>query len=134
MIRIAAEEAWAPAEILARYKKLLQEKPESWDPGFRSVRGFFLGPTERATSLVARIQDMGERRLADTDATGIARQLVFLSSPGVQVFDASTAVSLSWEYNDQLIEKVNANPDRFSGLAAIAPQSPGRRRRSCSAR
>jgi len=124
MIRIAAEEAWAPAEILARYKKLLQEKPESWDPGFRSLWGFFLGPTERATSLVARIQDMGERRLADMDATGIARQLVFLSSPGVQVFDASTAVSLSWECNDQLIEKINANPERFSGLAAIAPQNP----------
>jgi len=62
MIRIAAEEAGAPAEILARYKKLLQEKPESWDPGFRSLWGFFLGPTERATSLVARIQDMGEPR------------------------------------------------------------------------
>jgi len=102
MIRIAAEEAWAPVEILARCKKLLQEKPESWDPGFRSLWGL--------------------------DATGIARQLVFLSSPGVQVFDTSTAVSLSWEYNDQLIEKVNANPDRFSGLAAIAPQSRGRRR------
>jgi 2,3-dihydroxybenzoate decarboxylase len=42
----------------------------------------------------------------------------------VQVFDASTAASLSWECNDQLIEKVNANPDRFSGLAAIAPQNP----------
>ena len=124
MIRIAAEEAWAPKEILDRYRKLLAEKPESWDPGFRSLWGFFLGPTERATLLAARIQDMGERRLADMDATGIARQLVFLSSPGVQVFDASTAVSLSWECNDQLIERINANPDRFSGLAAIAPQNP----------
>ena len=41
MIRIAAEEARAPAEILARYKKLLQEKPESRDPGFRSLWGFY---------------------------------------------------------------------------------------------
>jgi len=124
MIRIAAEEAWAPADVLARYKKLLAEKPASWDPGFRSLWGFFLGPTERATSLVTRIQDLGERRLADMDATGIARQLVFLSSPGVQVFDAATAVSLAREYNDQLASEIGKHPDRYSALAAIAPHAP----------
>ena len=124
MIRIAAEEAWAPAEILARYKKLLQEKPGSWDPGFRSLWGFFLGSSERATLLAARIQDLGERRLADMDATGIAKQLVFLSSPGVQVFDAATAVSLSVRLNNELSEKIKANPSRFAGLAAIAPHAP----------
>jgi len=124
MIRIAAEEAWAPADVLARYKKLLAEKPASWDPGFRSLWGFFLGPTERATSLVTRIQDLGERRLADMDATGIARQLVFLSSPGVQVFDAATAVSLAREYNDQLAAATRKHPDRYSALAAIAPHAP----------
>ena len=43
MKRIAAEEAWAPPEILQRYRKLLQEKPASWDPGFHSLWGFFLG-------------------------------------------------------------------------------------------
>jgi 5-carboxyvanillate decarboxylase len=124
MIRIAAEEAWAPKEILDRYRSLLQEKPQSWDPGFRSLWGFFLGASERATALVDRIQDLGARRIADMDATGIASQLVFLSSPGVQVFDAATAVSLSVELNDQLSEKIKANPSRFAGLAAIAPQDP----------
>jgi 5-carboxyvanillate decarboxylase len=124
MIRIAAEEAWAPAEILARYRKLLEEKPASWDPGFRSLWGFFLGKSERATLLVERIQDLGARRIADMDATGIAKQLVFLSSPGVQVFDAATAVSLSVRFNDELSEKIKANPTRFAGLAAIAPQDP----------
>ncbi len=122
MIRIAAEEAWAPRELLARYQKLLLEKPEAWDPGFRSLWGFFLGRSERATSLVERIQDLGERRIADMDATGIARQLVFLTAPGVQVFDPANAAALSWETNDALVEKINANPERFSGLAAIAPQ------------
>lgn len=124
MIRIAAEEAWAPAEILARYRRLLEEKPAAWDPGFRSLWGFFLGKSARATALVERIQDMGGRRLADMDASGIARQLVFLTSPGAQVFDAAEAVSLSRECNDQLSEKIKANPARFAGLAAIAPQDP----------
>ncbi len=122
--RIAAEEAWAPPEILARYKKLLEEKPASWDPGFRSLWGFFLGQTTRATQLVTRIQDLGERRLADMDASGISKQLVFLTAPGVQVFDAPTAVSLARETNDELSKKISLHPDRFAGLAAIAPQDP----------
>src|SRR5712692_11581050 len=122
--RIAAEEAWAPPEILARYKKLLEEKPASWDPGFHSLWGFFLGQTTRATQLVTRIQDLGERRLADMDASGIATQLVFLTAPGVQVFDAPTAVSLSRESNDQLSAAIQRHPTRYAGLAAIAPQSP----------
>ena len=124
MIRIAAEEAWAPKELLERYKKLLAEKPEPWDPGFHSLWGFFLGQTSRATQLVTRIQDLGERRLADMDASGIARQLVFLTAPGVQVFEASLACSLATEANDQLAEAIRKNPSRYAGLAAIAPQSP----------
>ena len=124
MIRIAAEEAWAPPEILARYRKLLEEKPASWDPGFRSLWGFFLGATPRATQLVARIQDLGAQRIADMDATGIAKQLVFLSAPGVQVFDGSTAVSLSTDLNDQLLQKIRQYPERYAALAAIAPQAP----------
>jgi 2,3-dihydroxybenzoate decarboxylase len=121
MIRIAAEEAWAPKALLERYRKLLQEKPESWDPGFRSLWGFFLGSSERATALARRIQDLGKERLADMDATGIAKQLLLLTSPGVQVFDAPEAVSLARDTNDQLIAHLS---DRFSGLAAIAPQAP----------
>lgn len=123
-VRIAAEEAWAPPDILARYKKLLAEKPESWDPGFRSLWGFFSGHTPRATQLVARIQDMGAQRLADMDASGISKQLVFLTAPGVQVFDAATAVSLSRDYNDELSANIRKHPDRYAGLAAIAPHAP----------
>ena len=125
-MRIAAEEAWAPPEILRRYRKLLEEKPASWDPGFRSLWGFFLGNAPRATALVTRIQDLGAQRLADMDASGIAKQLVFLTAPGVQVFDPATATSLAREANDELSEKINLHPDRYAGLAAIAPQEPRR--------
>ena len=124
MMRIAAEEAWAPKELLERYRKLLQEKPESWDPGFRSLWGFFLGSSERATLLARRIQDLGPQRIADMDATGIAKQLILLTSPGVQVFDAPEAVALARDTNDELMENIQKHPDRFAGLAAIAPQDP----------
>jgi len=122
--RIAAEEAWAPPEFLERYRRLLQEKPASWDPGFHSLWGFFLGSKPRATALARRIQTLGEERIADMDATGIALQLVFLTAPGVQVFDAPTAVSLARDVNDELIGHVKARPDRYAALATIAPQDP----------
>jgi 5-carboxyvanillate decarboxylase len=122
LIRIATEEAWAPPEILARYRSLLEEKPASWDPGFRSLWGFFLGSKPRATALVKRIQTLGEERIADMDASGIAKQIVFLTAPGVQVFDAPTATSVARECNDVLLSEIDKHPDRYAGLAAIAPQ------------
>jgi len=67
---------------------------------------------------------MGAQRLAHMDETGIAKQLVFLTAPGVQVFDAPTAVSLARDYNDELIGHVNAHPSRYAALAAIAPHAP----------
>jgi 5-carboxyvanillate decarboxylase len=124
MIRIATEEAWATPDLLARYRRLLEEKPESWDPGFRSLWGFFLGATPRATALAERIQDLGSRRIADMDASGIARQLLLLTSPGVQVFDPPTASAIARETNDELAEAIRRHPDRYAGLAAIAPHDP----------
>ena len=121
-VRIATEEAWAPAELLSRYRQLLKKHPASWDPGFHSLWGFFLGDTPRATALAKRIQDLGAQRIADMDASGIAKQLVFLTAPGVQVFDAPTAVSLARTFNDQLIEETRS--ERYAALAAIAPQDP----------
>jgi 5-carboxyvanillate decarboxylase len=122
--RIAAEEAWAPPEILAAYRRLLEEKPASWDPGFRSLWGFFLGPKPRATALARRIQSLGDDRLADMDSSGIAMQLVFLTAPGVQVFDAPTGASLARDCNDQLMAAVKKHPTRYAGLASIAAQDP----------
>src|SRR5262249_51615403 len=53
-----------------------------------------------------------------------AKRLLLLTSPGVQVFDAPTAVSLARSSNDQLAEAVRTHPARYAGLAAIAPQDP----------
>ncbi len=123
-LRIATEEAYAPPELFERYRKLLDDGSHN-DPGFASFVGFYLnnsGP--RLAEIRARIQDVGERRIRDMDATGIAKQILSLTSPGVQVFDAPTAVSLATSFNDQLAEAIGKHPDRFAGLAAIAPQDP----------
>jgi len=121
--RIATEEAWAPAELLNLYRRMLAEKSID-DPGFYSLWGFFAGASDRARVLVKRIQDLGEHRLSDMDTTGIDQQVVSLTSPGVQIFDAATATALAMSFNDELAEAVRRHPTRFAGLAAIAPQDP----------
>jgi 5-carboxyvanillate decarboxylase len=123
-LRIATEEAFATPELFARYGKLLADGSHG-DPGFASLMGFYLdNPSPRIQAVNQRMLDLGERRLADMNATGIARQILSLTAPGVQVFDADTAVGLARDSNDALAAAIARHPDRFSGLAAIAPQNP----------
>ena len=70
------------------------------------------------------MQDLGARRIADMDATGIALQILSLTSPGVQIFDAATGTALARAANDELAAAIAAHPTRYAGLAAIAPQDP----------
>jgi len=58
------------------------------------------------------------------DATGIDLQILSLTCPGVQIFDAATACALARSSNDLLAEAIRRHPTRFAGLAAIAPQDP----------
>lgn len=122
--RIATEEAFATRELLDGYRRLLDDG-SCEDPGFRSLWGFYAGhPGERAQFVIDRLPDLGERRLADMDRSGIDRQLLLLTSPGVQVFDRDTAVGIAAGSNDELAEAIRQHPSRYAGLAAIAPQDP----------
>ncbi|MCT7374121.1 amidohydrolase family protein [Chelativorans salis] len=121
--RIAAEEAWAPAELIRLYRKEIEEKAVA-DPGFHSLWGFFSGASEKAQAHNRRIQDLGEERIRDMDDSGIDIQVVSLTSPGVQIFDPATATSLAERFNDELAEGIARHPDRFVGLAAFSPLDP----------
>lgn len=122
--RIATEEAFATRDQFTLYRRMLADGSIQ-DPGFLSLWGFYLGsPSARATAIIERLQELGPRRIQDMDATGVSRQILSLTSPGVQVFDAATAVALARSSNDELAEAVRKNPTRYSGLAAVAPQNP----------
>jgi len=123
-LRIATEEAWASRELFDAYRKVLKDRSYE-DAGFDSLWNFYLdNPSPRPTAVLARLTDLGERRLRDMDETGIDKQLLLLTGPGVQVFDAPLAVSLARSSNDELAEAVRNHPTRFAGLAAVAPQHP----------
>ena len=121
--RIATEEAFAPAELLTIYKKILAGNDP--DPGFVSLMGFYMSsPSARARHIIECLTDLGEKRLQHMDEAGIDRQIIALTSPGVQIMDTGTAVSFARVANDELAEAVRKHPSRFSGMVAIAPQNP----------
>jgi 5-carboxyvanillate decarboxylase len=123
-LRIATEEAFATVEMFDCYRQIIDNKSID-DPGFYSLWGFFLQSQSDVPMAVRRkLLDLGEERIQDMDASGISRQVISLTAPGVQVLDSDTAVSIASQANDQLAEAVARYPDRFSGLAAMAPQDP----------
>jgi 5-carboxyvanillate decarboxylase len=117
--RIATEEAFAIPEQFERYRALAHSTWSSADVVFWGR--ILNGPP---SPLVDALLDVDEIRTADMDANGVDVQLLLLTSPGVQVFDADTATGLATLANDRLAEAIARHPARFAGLAAFAPQDP----------
>ncbi|MGC1303997.1 MAG: amidohydrolase family protein [Caulobacteraceae bacterium] len=121
--RIATEEAFCPAEMIRIWKAVL-DGPDP-DPGFVSLIGFYMtSQAERPRHIMACLTDLGEMRLRHMDEAGIDRQVMALTSPGVQVMAAADAAAFAKVANDELSEACRRHPDRFSGMVAIAPHSP----------
>jgi len=131
-LRIATEEAFAPPELLARWKAII-ERGGNLDPGFVDQWGYFLGQSPRALGIASRLQDIGEQRIRDMDSTGIARQILSLTNPGVQIFDAATGAALAISCNDQLAEAIGKHPDRSPALQRSRRRIPRLRRRNSTA-
>lgn len=121
--RIATEEAFAPKEMFDIYRKILAGSDP--DPGFVSLLGFYMtSQSDRARHIIRCLSDLDQIRLQHMDETGIDRQIIALTSPGVQIMDADTAVSFAKVANDELAAAVRRHPTRFSGMVAVAPQNP----------
>ncbi|MDG2174968.1 MAG: amidohydrolase family protein [Gammaproteobacteria bacterium] len=122
--RIATEEAWASPELLQMYADLYNSGKID-DPGFDSLWGFYgTSNANRPATVRRRLADLDEERLADMDAAGIDFAVLALTSPGVQVFDRDTAISVAKDTNDIVKAAVDRHPDRYAALCAIAPQAP----------
>ena len=118
-VRIATEEAMAIPELLADYRAMLASD-EALEPGFRSTVAGYLGNE----FIDSRLVDIGEGRIRHMDATGMTMHVLSIVSPGVQVLDDARAVDIARMTNDRLAAAVAKHPDRFIGLAAVAPQVP----------
>jgi len=121
--RIATEEAFAVPEQMDGMRKLSNGGAD--DPDFDFWRGL-TGDNPFARTVGGRLLDLGDERLSIMDAGGVAMHLLLLTSTGVQMFDPDTGSALATLANDRLAEAIKRHPDRYAGLAAIAPQDPGR--------
>ena len=121
--RIAIEEAFVTKEIADAWDVLLKAGANG-EPGFRKMGESILADSPGTRLIHERLIDLGEGRIRDMDNAGLDVQVISLTSPGVQVFPGDLASRLAKEANDRLAKAVHAYPDRFVGLAAIAPQLP----------
>ena len=80
---------------------------------------------QKTAQLYGALTDFGEQRLAMMDKTGIARAVLAIAGPGVQVEpDTATAVRNARASNDFLAKEVQKRPDRYAGFAHLAMQDP----------
>lgn len=123
-LRIATEEAFATQEQIDVFLRMIRDGQA--DKGMVSLWGFYAtSPSERAMQIMERLLDLGERRIADMDATGIDKAILALTSPGVQpMLDLDEAKGIATRANDRLAEACAKYPDRFIGLGTVAPQDP----------
>lgn len=115
--RIATEEAWNIPEILEAQVRLLASANAPNDSSLK-MAGMF----SKLTELQTQLMDIGARRLARMDELGIDKQLLLLTSPGVQVLEPDEGTALAQVANDRLADACRRHPDRFAGLTVFAPQ------------
>jgi len=123
-LRIATEEAFATRELVDAFLRMIRN--DTADKGMRSLWGFYgQSPSERATQILERLLDLGDRRIADMDATGIDKAVLAMTSPGVQpLLDIEEAKGIATRANDILAAACEKYPDRYIGMGTVAPQDP----------
>lgn len=127
MRRIATEEAFSIPEVAAALRDVARSPSQS--PDMILVKRIYDAPLSDKSPMGVmkdRLIDLEDERLRDMDENSVDMQILSLTAPGVQMFDADTATELATLANDRLAEVIKRHPGRFAGLAAFAPQSPKR--------
>src|SRR5260370_8543578 len=78
----------------------------------------------RQPQVSARLDDVGQGRIAEMDAAGIDMQVLSHGAPSVQRLEAELAVRLARGANDRLAETVRSHPDRFAAFAMLPTANP----------
>ena len=123
-MKIAIEEAFVTQSIVGAWIELLKDGVPGEAGLDQHLGRLITAKSGWGAQVTERLLDVGGLRLQQMDDCGVDMQVIAITAPGVQVFDADTASALAEEANDILAAAVDAHPTRFSGLAAIAPQAP----------
>ena len=95
------------------------------DPAAVRRRGF-PGPdfVWAQTTKRNELADLGDARLADMDASGIAVQVLSVAGPGADLVAGPAGIALARDYNNALAEACARHPDRYRGFAHLPMQAP----------
>ena len=136
--KIATEEAFVIPEIASEFRELARKGGRSLD--LKLMNLIYNAPSSAtfeiqtpntpppkdrdayARTLLPRLLDVEEHRLAEMDANHVDMHLLSLTTPGVQMFERARAIELAKLSNDRLSEVIKRRPKRFAGLASFAPQ------------
>lgn len=78
----------------------------------------------RSFKLEDKLVDMGSARIAEMDEAGVDIQVLSLAVPGCEQFEPADGAAMARQTNDELADVIKKYPDRYIGLAALAPQDP----------
>ena len=112
MRTIGTEEHFVTDEVVAAWSRLdsraREDSPASAPPG----------------ELGEQLRELGERRIAAMDESGLDVQVISLTTPGLHNLPPDAATGLQVETNDRIAEFVNGRGDRFQGFATLATPAP----------
>jgi predicted TIM-barrel fold metal-dependent hydrolase len=74
----------------------------------------------------AKLDDLGEGRLADMDAGGIDVQVISHGAPGTEQLEPDQAVDVATQANDHLAAAIKQHPDRLAAFATLPSAAPDR--------
>jgi hypothetical protein len=72
----------------------------------------------------ARLEDIGQGRIAAMDAAGIDVSVLSVVTPATQALPAADAVALARDANDEATDAVRAHPSRLRALATLPTSDP----------
>jgi uncharacterized protein len=113
MALIAIEEHWNMPGITAALKALPEEQRDN-----------SVALSEMEDNL-ARLDDLGEARIAAMDAQGIDMQIISLAPPGTGPLAPADALTLSRAANNTAAEAVRRHPSRLRALSTLPMAQPG---------
>jgi predicted TIM-barrel fold metal-dependent hydrolase len=110
---IAIEEHWVTPGVTAALNALPEDRRDD------SVALNDMGDN------LARLEDLGDTRIAVMDAQGIDLQIISLAPPGTGPLAPADALPLTREANDRAAEAVKEHPTRLRAFATLPMAEPG---------
>lgn len=126
MRRIAVEEHLL-TESLVKYLRSRKVPPrlEAFqDQNNKVVDRMYRSSVNFTTPPIRKLTEVGPERIAIMDKAGIDMQVLSVASPGPDELEASEGTAIAPKLNDELSAIVKRYPDRFAGLACVAPANP----------